>query len=620
MILLDNITLQIAHKVLIKDSSLSLSDGQKVGIVGTNGCGKSTLFKVLKGQLDLLKGTISLTSKDRVAFVEQELSDTSVSLLDFVMNADTKVKELKTCLQQARPEELADIYEALHLADAETLEARASQILKGLGFEPAEFLSPLSQFSGGWRMRVALAGALIKPSDVMLLDEPTNHLDLEGSLWLTDFLQKYKGTLLLISHDKQLLNDVCQYIMHFEGQKLVLYSGNYNTFQKSFALKKQNSERQASKQADKKAHLEKFVERFRYKATKAKQAQSRLKMLAKMEDVATVSLDKSSHFDFGTPLELPSPFFVLENGATGYREGEEIISHVNLSLNFNDRIALLGKNGNGKSTLAKLIAEELPLMAGKITKSKKLNIGFFNQHQGEELPLDETPTTYLSSFMAGKTEPQIRSYLARFGLEGDKALTLIERLSGGEKARLLFAKITLNAPELLILDEPTNHLDIGGREALIDALNAFTGAVILITHDFHLLELVAEKLYLIENHTLSSFEGDLNDYRAFLFSKLTENKASLPDPPLKEKKQKKKEEHVQKSLSKKEIRQRKATLLKIEETLALLEREKKALIKKLTLLTEGDKIASCQKELKHLEKKLLKEEEKWMMLSDEISS
>jgi len=515
MIQIDDISLMVAGKDLLTHTSCSISDGQKIGIVGDNGCGKSTLFRALLGQLDTTTGTLDLPKNAIIAWVEQEITDTSVPILQFVLAKDTRLNYWRERLKTARAEDLAEIHEALTTLQSDSAESRVAAILDGLGFTQADLTRPIHDFSGGWRMRLTLAGALFQNSDILLLDEPTNHLDLEAALWLEDYLKKYTGTLLLISHDQNILNSVCTGILHFERQKLALYMGNYHTFQKTYAVKNENLKRQAEKDQEKRAHLQAYIDRFRYKASKAKQAQSRIKMLAKMGEEIQILPDRHDVFTFPNPEPLAPPYLRLDDVSVGYTD-TPVLSRLNLSLDANERIALLGRNGNGKSTLAKLLDGALPPMGGTIFRSSKLRIGFFNQHQNETLPPDETPLSYMTPLLPDKREAQVRAYLAQFGLENDKAVTEIRVLSGGEKARLVLAKICLNKPHLLILDEPTNHLDMKGRAALIDALNAYTGSVILITHDFHILECVCDTLWLVDQGTCRRFDGDLNDYRTFL--------------------------------------------------------------------------------------------------------
>lgn len=606
MIKLENITVQIASKILLEDTTVQISDGQKVGILGANGCGKTTLFKVLKGEHDTNCGEVYIPSRQLKAFAEQEIKEEDLHkpILQYVLSKDKRLTELRQKEKTATPEELPEIMEQLYLIEADSAEARTAEILAGLGFTQNDLSRPVKDFSGGWQMRLNLAGALFQSSDILFLDEPTNHLDLEAIVWLENYLQKYRGTLLLISHDRDFLNNVCGSIIHFEGKKLVQYGGNYDNFVRQFAAKIELVGKQIKKQAERKAHLKSYVDRFRYKATKAKQAQSRLKMLEKMEDIAEVAQDKESHFTFPEATLLPSPLIKLENAAVGYN-GTPVLKKLNLYLNQDDRIALLGKNGNGKSTFVKMISGYLPLLDGTIMKSGKLKIGYFNQNQTEELPLEQTPVEYMSSLMPDKAEKIIRAHLGAFGLEQEKAVTKIAELSGGEKTRLLFARISIETPELLIFDEPTNHLDIAGREALAEAINSYKGAVILISHDFHLLEMVADDLWLVDNHTCKPFDGSLEDYRNFL---LSPPETELPKVTPKPK--------AQPKITKPDRKSRVA-LREIEQKLTQLEQQKETLLSQFATVTDGQKIASMQKDLHALEQLIATTEETWLEMSVE---
>lgn len=604
MINVENITVYMQSRTLLENASVQISDNQKVGIVGLNGCGKSTLFKIIKGELEPTDGKITISNNQIISYVEQEFYDTNLSVMDFVLSKDKRLMQTRKKLQTATPEELPEIYEELRILDSDSREAQIANILSGLGFNDEDLARPVSAFSGGWRMRLSLAGALFKYSDILLLDEPTNHLDLEASIWLMSYLKKYKGTLIIISHDKNILNDICENIIHFENQKLVFYSGNYDTFYKNYILKHENEEKLAKKQAETKAHLQSFVDRFRYKATKARQAQSRLKMLEKMQDIVVTELDKSAHFHFKDAPELPSPIIKIENGATGYNE-TVVLNKLNLIIGANDRIGILGKNGNGKSTLAKLIYGDLKLLKGTMFKNTKLNIAYFTQHQAEDLPLNKNPLEYISSLLPDKTETQVRSLLGNFGIIGDIALTPIKELSGGEKSRVVFTKLSLSNPSLIILDEPTNHLDIQARDALITALNNYNGAVILITHDFNFLNMVVDDLYLVDNHTCTPFDGTLEDYKDFIVSKPKKEKTEVKKPTP--------------SVNPKETRQLKATLLKLESKLKELNEQRDDLIEELSQPKDGETIATLSKQLHTLETKIATTENEWLQLADSIN-
>lgn len=611
MIDINNITVRIGAKVLLENSTAHISDGQKVGIVGANGAGKSTLFKVLKHELETETGFFSITSSHRLAFVEQEIDDMTVPTIDFVLNKDVERKELLAKLETASDFELGDIHERLNLIEAASAESRAASILNGLGFTQEDLSRPIKEFSGGWQMRLSLAAALFKPSEILMLDEPTNHLDLEASIWLESHLQKYQGTLLIISHDRHILNSICSHILHFDNTKLVSYTGNYDTFKTTRDMQKMLLEKQAVKQDKKKQHLQSFVDRFRAKASKAKQAQSRLKMIEKMQDVVLMTDNATAKFDFPEPLELAPPLITVENGVVGY-DDKAILNGLNFSIVENDRIAMLGANGNGKSTLAKLISGRLNLMEGNMHQSNKLKVGYFAQHQAEELPMDSTATEFMSILMDEPLESKVRSHLARFGLEKEKALTVINKLSGGEKAKLLFAAMSFQAPALLILDEPNNHLDMDARDALVTALNEYKGAVILITHDLHLIELVADDLWLVKDGKCTSYDGDLNDYRNLLLNFGSDKKQNS------KKKSKKKE--VENTLTFAEIKEVNSSIRRLERELEKLNFERGKLEQKFMTKLNPNEISFLQKDLAQIINQIDETEETWLNLSAKVQS
>ncbi|MBP3615474.1 MAG: ABC-F family ATP-binding cassette domain-containing protein [Alphaproteobacteria bacterium] len=605
MINIENLTVYMKSRSLLEDTSVHISDGQKIGIVGVNGSGKSTLFRVLKGELEPTSGKINFSSNQKIAFVEQEFYDIDKTVLDFVLSKDKELVSARKKLTTCSPDELPEIYDELKRLESDTAEGRVSRILSGLGFSEDDLQKKVSDFSGGWRMRLALAGALFRYSDILLLDEPTNHLDLEASIWLENYLKKYSKTLLIISHDRNLLNNICDGIIHFENKKLVSYSGNYNNFYKNYILKHENEEKLAKKQAEFKAHLQSFVDRFRYKATKAKQAQSRLKMLDKLQDISVTQLDKSCHFEFPQALDLPTPLVKIENGSVGY-DDNIVLNKININITPQDRIGILGKNGNGKSTLAKLIYGDLQLKKGSIHRQPKLNIGFFTQHQMEELPLDMSPFEYISSLLPQKTETEIRSILGNFGISGDVAITKIKDLSGGEKSRVVFTKLSLDKPSILILDEPTNHLDIQARDALIEALNNYNGAVLLITHDFNFLNMVVDDLWLVENHTCIPFNGTMDDYKKLLLSKdkdVVKKEKTIPE------KDNPKPQHEQKPKHK--------NLQKLEEDILSLETEKSEILEKLQTSLPSSELIKLSKRLDVIETILPIRENEWLSLQEE---
>jgi ATP-binding cassette, subfamily F, member 3 len=518
MLSIENITYRIAGRELLKGASAAVPAGRRVGVVGRNGTGKTTLFKLIQGQLHTDAGEISVPAAWRIGGVSQEVPAGPVSLLDTVLAADTeRLALLEAGETETDAHRLGDIHARLEAIDAYAAPARAASILAGLGFSAEDQLRPCAEFSGGWRMRVALAAILFAAPDLLLLDEPTNYLDLEGVMWLEDFLRRYRGSVLIISHDRDLLNTVAEFILHLEHGKLTLYSGNYDIFVETRAMRRANDMAFAKKQDAARKHMQAFVDRFRYKASKARQAQSRIKMLEKL---AKVEVPVDEHV---APIRLPSPdsasppLLTLDKVAVGY-DGRAVLRDISLRFDPDDRIALLGKNGNGKSTLAKLLAGKLESMGGDVMRARKLVPGYFAQHQLEELDGAITPLQTLSHLRPKKTELELRTQLGGFGFSADKATTLVSNLSGGERARLMLALATLDKPNLLILDEPTNHLDIDAREQLLTALNDFEGAVVLVSHDRRLIETTADRLLLVANGHVEPFDGDLDDYRRFLLS------------------------------------------------------------------------------------------------------
>lgn len=531
MLRLENISCSVAGRPLIEAASAVIPDGHKVGIVGRNGTGKTTLFRLIRGELPLESGEIALPSRARIGGVDQEVPSNEISLLDTVLAADTEraalLAEADTATDGGR---IAEIQTRLADIDAWSAEARASSILKGLGFTDAEQAMPCSAFSGGWRMRVALAAVLFSAPDLLLLDEPTNYLDLEGALWLESYLARYPHTVLVISHDRELLNRAVGSILHLEDRKLTLYQGGYDTFARTRAARVAAAEADAKKQEARRAHLQSYVDRFRYKADKAKQAQARIKALARMEPISRPQEAALRRFSFPEPEQLSPPILRLEGGAVGY-DGVPVLRRLNLRIDQDDRIALLGRNGEGKSTFSKLLAGKLDLLEGRLHASNKLRVGYFAQHQVDELRVDETPLDHIRRLRPEEGQAQLRARLGGFGIGAEQADTAVGRLSGGQKARLSLMLATLDAPHMLILDEPTNHLDIESREALVEALTAYTGAIILVSHDMHLLGLVADRLWLVKDGTVQPFEGDLEAYRAMLLdTKAPEKPAERPAP------------------------------------------------------------------------------------------
>ncbi len=518
MLRIENITYSVDGRPLIEGASAVIPTGHKVGLVGRNGTGKTTLFKLIRGELVLEGGEIRLPKRHRIGGVAQEVPGNEVSLIDTVLAADTErarlMAESETATDGAR---IAEIQTRLNDIDAWSAEARASSILKGLGFTFEEQLQPCSAFSGGWRMRVALAAVLFSAPDLLLLDEPTNYLDLEGALWLENYLAKYPHTVIIVSHDRGLLNRAVGGILHLEDRKLTYYQGNYDTFAETRAAKLAVAEAENRKVEARRAHLQSFVDRFRYKASKAVQAQSRLKMIERLKPIMMPSEAALRKFSFPEPEELSPPIINMESASVGYDE-RVVLSKLDLRIDQDDRIALLGRNGEGKSTLSKLLANKLQPMGGRVTRSNRLRIGYFAQHQVDELYADETPIDHLRRLRPGETPAKLRARLGGFGLNANQAELTVTQLSGGQKARLSLLLATLDAPHLLILDEPTNHLDMESREALVEALTDYSGAVILVSHDMHLLSLVADRLWLVKDGRVTPFDEDLEAYRRMLLA------------------------------------------------------------------------------------------------------
>ena len=519
MLSIENVIYRIAGREILAGASARLPAGRRIGLVGRNGTGKTTLLKLILGELHLDGGDINKPANARIGTVAQEAPGGTQSLLETVLQAEPeRIGLLAASETETDPHKLGDIHARLEAIDAYSAPARAASILAGLGFSAAEQQRPCAEFSGGWRMRVALASILFAAPDLLLLDEPTNYLDLEGVLWLEDYLKRYRGSVLIVSHDRDLLNTVAEFILHLEHGKLTLYTGGYDTFVTTRAAKRALDTAFVKKQEAARKHMQAFVDRFRYKASKARQAQSRIKMLAKMQ---TVEIPLDEHV---TPIRLPKPeetnppLLSLDRVSVGYEPGKPILTNISLRFDPDDRIALLGKNGNGKSTLAKLLAGKLAAQSGDMVRSRTLVPGYFAQHQLEELDGAMTPIQTLAKLRPKLTEQEVRTRLGGFGFSADKARTLVGNLSGGERARLMLALATLDKPNLLLLDEPTNHLDIDAREQLLSALNDFEGAVVLISHDRRLIEATSDRLLLVANGGVEPFDGDLDDYRRFLLS------------------------------------------------------------------------------------------------------
>jgi ATP-binding cassette, subfamily F, member 3 len=517
MLHMNALTYRLGERLLIDKATAALPSGARVGLVGRNGAGKSTLFRLIRGDLAPESGSISIPKDARIGSVEQEAPGGAETLIDFVLSADVERAALLAEAEDATdPERIADIQTRLVDIDAHAAPARAARILSGLGFDEAAQNRALSEYSGGWRMRVALAAVLFSEPDLLLLDEPTNYLDLEGVLWLTDYLRTCPSTILVISHDRDLLDDVADHILHLDRGKLTLWSGGYTSFERQRREQQVLQGKALKKQEERRAHLQAFVDRFRASATKATQAQSRLKMLARMEPIAAWVDESVMPFKWPPVVrKLSPPIVTMEKVSAGYGE-RTVLSRIDVTLSNDDRIGLLGSNGNGKSTFAKLIGGRLAPMSGKMVRANKLEVGFFAQHQVDDLAPGGSPYTHVAERMRGEPESRIRARVAMIGFSGGRADTKIEQLSGGEKARLLMGLATFDGPQLLILDEPTNHLDIDSRAELIEAINDYEGACILVSHDRRLLEACADRLWLVADGTVTPFDGDLADYNRYV--------------------------------------------------------------------------------------------------------
>ncbi|WP_294308410.1 ABC-F family ATP-binding cassette domain-containing protein [uncultured Sphingomonas sp.] len=516
MLNLNSITVRLGGRTILDGASAALPPGSRVGLIGRNGAGKSTLVRVIAGQLEADDGACEMPKGAKLGYIAQEAPDGTATPFETVLAADIERAELMERSEtESDPEKLGDIYERLIAIDAYTAPARASSILQGLGFDEAMQARPLSSYSGGWKMRVALAALLFSAPDVLLLDEPSNHLDLEAVMWLEDFLKSYRATILLVSHERDFLNNVVDHILHLQGGKVTLYPGGYDSFERQRAERMAQLAAAKANQDAQRAKLQDYIARNSARASTAKQAQSRAKMLSKMQPIAEMANDPSLSFDFPDPDQLRPPLITLDLASVGYAE-TPILKRLNLRIDPDDRIALLGRNGNGKTTLARLLAAQLTPMEGDMNASGKMRVGYFTQYQVEELDTDDTALEHMTRIMRGASPAAVRGQLGRFGFSGDKATTKVGKLSGGERARLALALITRDAPHMLILDEPTNHLDFDAREALVQALNMYKGTVVLVSHDRHMLEMTADRLVLVDNGTAKEFDGSLDDYIAFV--------------------------------------------------------------------------------------------------------
>jgi ATP-binding cassette subfamily F protein 3 len=515
LLVISGATIRLGGRLLLDGADLTVDPGRRIGLVGRNGAGKSTLLRAIMGDIGLDGGDMRLARNARLATVRQEAPEGPASLLDTVLEGDPECLALLAEVDSADPLRLAEIHERLRAIGSDSAPARAATILAGLGFDEAAQARPVSSFSGGWRMRVALATALFANPDLLLLDEPTNHLDLEAALWLEGWLARFPGAALVVSHDRGLLDRAVEAIAFLDRGKITLTPGGFDEFVRIRTEKALQQSRAVERVAAERAHIQSFIDRFRYKASKARQAQARIKALARLPQIENVIEDAPTRFNFPEPTRIAPPILALEHADVGYG-GVPVLRDISLAIDMDDRIALLGANGNGKSTLAKLLAGRLDPSRGEVRRGPRLRVGYFAQHRTDELVLDDNSIDHMTRALPRATQTIVRSQLARFGLDAARAETPVAHLSGGEKARLLLALATRDAPQLLILDEPTNHLDIDAREALVKALADFEGAVLLITHDPHLVELVADRLWLVADGLVRPFDGDLDDYRALL--------------------------------------------------------------------------------------------------------
>jgi ATP-binding cassette subfamily F protein 3 len=606
MLTITELTCRVAGRPLLEGASLTLPAGHKGGLIGRNGTGKTTLLKLIAGEIQADTGEIRLPNNARIGRIAQEAPSGPQSLLETVLAADT---ERATLLDEAEhatdPHRIADIYQRLHEIGAHAAPSRAAQILHGLGFDAAAQERPCSDFSGGWRMRVALAALLFQAPDLLLLDEPTNHLDLEATLWLEDFLKRYPYTVLLVSHDRDLLNGAVDKIIHLHDRKLTMYTGGYDDFERLRSEKLALQAAAAAKQDAQRKHMQAFIDRFRYKASKARQAQSRIKALAKMQPIAAAVEERGIEFTFPEPEELAPPLIVMDDVAVGYEDGKPILTRINMRLDPDERIALLGSNGNGKSTMAKLIAGKLKPMAGEMRASRKLKVGYFAQHQTDELDMEATPLLSMERAAPNLNAEKCRAHIARFGLDVQRANTPVGNLSGGEKARLLLALMTHAAPNILLLDEPTNHLDIDSRQALVQAINEFPGAVVLISHDPHLIELTVDRFWLVKDGKCQPFDGDLNDYKEMVLNPGRTEKAREK----REKAEKVSRKQGDPAELKRQVEQSAVAVQKLTEAMQLIE---KKMAERSFYNEPANVIADWQRKHADVTKRLEKAEEAWL--------
>ncbi len=628
MLRFTDLGLRRGPRLLFEQASFTIHAGDKVGITGANGCGKSSLFSLIRGELHADTGDLSLPPGVNIAHVAQQTPAVATAALDYVLDGDQELRQLQARLAAAERHndgsQLAGLHARIDAIDGYTAPARAARLLHGLGFSQEQLAVPVKSFSGGWRMRLNLAQALMCRSDILLLDEPTNHLDLDAVLWLEEWLRQYGGTLLLISHDRDFLDRVVKRIVHIEQAKIQIYNGNYSEFENRCAERLAQQQAAYERQQREISHIQAFVDRFRAKASKAKQAQSRLKTLEKMRRIAPAHVDSPFHFDFPPPQKLPHTLLQLDEVAAGY-ETTPIINHVSLDLRPGNRFGLLGPNGAGKSTLIKLLAGELAPLSGKLETSKYIKTGYFAQHQLEQLRHDESPLTHIQRLDPAASEQSLRDFLGNFGFQGEQATAAVAPFSGGEKARLVLALLVYQRPNLLLLDEPTNHLDVEMRLALSLALQEYQGAMVIVSHDRHLLRSVTDQFYLVHDGKVTAFDGDLEDYRDYLrqHEKGQENMHAAADT-----------EHTaaarkQQRRDAAEKRQRLQPLRKevqqLEKALTTLERQKMELQQRLAdpdIYAENRKqqLNALLLEQTEVLRQLKQTEENWLLKSEELEA
>ncbi len=624
MLAINDITLRIAGRTLLDHATVTVPTGARAGLVGRNGTGKTTLFKAITGDLQPDTGSVTIPKGLRIGQVAQEAPGTEDSLIDIVLAADTERADLMARADtETDAMEIAEIHMRLSDIDAHSGEARAASILSGLGFDAEAQKRPASSFSGGWRMRVALAALLFSRPDILLLDEPTNYLDLEGTLWLENFVARYPGTVLIISHDRDLLNKAVDSILHLEARKLNFYRGTFDSFERQRAEQMMLVEKAKEKQDAKRKHLQSFVDRFKAKASKAKQAQSRVKMLEKMQPITSIAEERVEPIRFPEPEKLlSSPIIRLEHVQAGYTQGKPILRNLDLRIDQDDRIALLGANGNGKSTFAKMIAGRLPWVEGGVVKAQSMKIAMFAQHQMDDLIPEATPVDHIRKLMPNVPESKVRARVAQMGLDRDRMDTAAKDLSGGEKARLLLGIIAFDGPHLLILDEPTNHLDMQAREALMLALNDFPGAVIIISHDRSLVEASVDRLWLVRDGTVRAYEGDIEEYRTEVLTGRPpkQKKPAVPEPERKTGAERRKDTAERRREMEPLARRIKAAEDAMAKLQQMIERIDRELAAPDLYARDPARAAKLAKDRSELEAKLVQAEEGWLKLSHEYEA